>query len=289
MEIDIAALRGWIGRKEIRSALLDPVPGRLLAATLDAPGPEFREGMALPPLFHWLYFLPACRRSELAYDGHVARGDFLPPVPLPRRMWAASSIEFSAPLAFGETVMRTSEIIDVALKEGRSGPLMFVKLKHTLVGEAGCTALVEMQDLVYRNPPSAADAGSHPIPAADAARWVKQANPDATLLFRYSALTFNSHRIHYDRRYAVDVEGYAGLVVQGRLMATLLADHLLREMPYAHFRHFAFRAERPLFDGTPIFLRAQPAPDSLSVQLWSCDATGARYTQASITLQAPFA
>ena len=289
MEIDIGTLRGWIGRKEIRSAVLDPVPGRMLAATLDAPDTDLRDGMALPPLFHWLYFLPACRQSELAYDGHVARGAFLPPVPLPRRMWAASSIEFYAPLAFGETAVRTSEIIDVTLKEGRTGPLMFVKLKHTLVGEAGCTALVEMQDLVYRNPPSAADAGSHSIPVAATARWIKPVNPDATLLFRYSALTFNSHRIHYDRTYAVEVEGYAGLVVQGPLLATLLADHLLREMPSARFRHFAFRAERPLFDGTSVFLCAQPSSDPLSVLLWSCDATGARYTQASVTLQAPLA
>jgi 3-methylfumaryl-CoA hydratase len=289
MEIDIATLRGWIGRKEIRSERLHPVPGRLLAATLDAADTDLREGTALPPLFHWLYFLPAGRQSELALDGHAARGGFLPPVPLPRRMWAASSIEFAVPLGFGETVVRTSEIIDVAFKEGRSGPLIFVKLQHTLVGEAGCPALVEMQDLVYRNPPSAADAGSHPIPAASAARWVRRVKPDATLLFRYSALTFNSHRIHFDRRYAVEVEGYAGLVVQGPLMATLLADHLLREMPFARLRRFTFRAEKPLIDDTPIFLCAQPAPDRLAVQLWSCDATGARYTQASVTLQAPLA
>ena len=287
MEIDIATLRGWIGRKEIRSERLNPVPGRLLAATLDATDMDLREGLALPPLFHWLYFLPVCRQSELAHDGHAARGGFLPPVPLPRRMWAASSIEFAAPLGCGETVVRTSEIIDVTFKEGRSGPLIFVKFQHTLVGEAGRPALIEMQDLVYRNPPSAADAGSHPIPAASAARWVRQVTPDATLLFRYSALTFNSHRIHYDRPYAVEVEGYAGLVVQGPLMATLLADHLLREMPSARLRRFTFRAEKPLIDGTPIFLCAEPAPDRLSVQLWSCDATDARYTQASVNLQAP--
>lgn len=287
MGIDIATLRGWIGRTETRSEFLDPMPAQRLAATLDAPDADLRDGMPLPPLFHWLYFLPACRLSELAEDGHPARGAFLPPVPLPRRMWAASSIEFSAPLAFGEIVVRTTEIIDVALKEGRSGPLIFVKLKHALADAAGCTALVEMQDIVYRTPPSAADAGSHPIRAAQSARWVRQMTPDAKLLFRYSALTFNSHRIHYDRPYAVDVEGYAGVVVHGPLQATLLAHHLLREMPSARFRHFAFRAERPLFDGTPIFLCAQPSPDPLSLQLWSCDAAGVRHTQAFVTLQAP--
>jgi 3-methylfumaryl-CoA hydratase len=287
MGIDIVTLRGWIGRTETRSEVLDPAPARRLAATLDAPETDWREGMALPPLFHWLYFLPACRHSDLAEDGHPARGTFLPPVPLPRRMWAASAIEFLAPVAFGETVVRTTEILDVALKEGRSGPLIFVKLKHALVNAAGRTALVEMQDLVYRNPPSAADAGSHSIPAAQSARWIRQVTPDAQLLFRYSALTFNSHRIHYDRPYAVDVEGYAGLVVQGPLLATLLADHLLREMPSVRFRHFAFRAERPLFDGAPVFLCARPSPDPLGVQLWSCDAAGVRHTQAFVTLQAP--
>jgi 3-methylfumaryl-CoA hydratase len=243
--------------------------------------------MVLPPLGHWLYFLPACRQSELGQDGHPARGGFLPPVPLPRRMWAASSIDYASPLRFGETAVRTSEVIDVSFKEGRSGPLIFIKLQHTLVGEAGNPALVEMQDLVYRNPPSPTDSTRPADSAAGAARWVRPLAPDAMLLFRYSALTFNSHRIHYDRRYAMEVEGYAGLVVQGPLMATLLADHLLRELPSARFRRFTFRAERALIDGTPISLCAEPAADPCSVQLWSCDVTGSRYTRAAVTLQAP--
>jgi 3-methylfumaryl-CoA hydratase len=295
-DIPINELRQWIGRTESRSERLSPAPATLLNATLDSEEPVMREGMAVPPLFHWLYFLPVCRQSNLDTDGHPIRGGFLPPIPLPRRMWAAGQIDFSAPLIFGEVGTRTSEIIDVTLKHGRSGPLVFVKFRHVITTDAGRVALTETQDLVYRDQPKLGKTAQPDRPApvsasasASATRtatWTRQVKPDPVLLFRYSALTFNSHRIHYDRPYAIDAEGYPALVVHGPLMATLMVDHLLREMPAARLRRLTFRAERPVFDNAPFVLCIEKA-EATEYRLWSCDAAGALCTDASATIGPP--
>jgi len=278
--IDIDALRQWIGRRESRGDTITAAPVAALAATLD------RDGMppSLPPLYHWLYFLPVSPTASVGADGHPARGGFLPPVPLPRRMWAASRIGFHQPLHIGDSVTRISEISDVQWKQGRGGALVFVKLKHALMLRTGIAAITEEQDIVYRAAPRPGEVPPAPQAAPADALWRRSVLPDPVLLFRYSALTFNGHRIHYDRPYATGVEGYPGLVVHGPLIATLLVDHLLRCRPDAAIVRFKFRAVRPLFDGTPFELNACPSDDGRSMRLWASDAGGALCMDATATL-----
>ena len=256
--------------------MITAAPVRALAATLDRDDPEPRPGDALPPLWHWLYFLPVHRQSELGPDGHARRGGFLPPVPLPRRMWAGGRFEFHRPLRIGETVERVSRILDVRYKEGRTGPLVFVVVRHQ-IGDA----ITEEQDIVYRDSgaaPRAASVGHRPPPQA---AWQRVIHPDDVLLFRYSALTFNGHRIHYDRRYATEVEGYPGLVVHGPLLATLLLDLLRRNLPQLNVARFTFRANSPLFDIAPFAVCGQPQGDNVS--LWAKGADGELALEAAAT------
>jgi 3-methylfumaryl-CoA hydratase len=203
-------------------------------------------------------------------DGHPARGGFLPAVPLPRRMWAGGRLDLRGPLKVGDRVTRDSRVADIVLKEGRTGPLCFVTVLHRISTDRG-TAIEERQDIVYRG---ADRAGAVPASAAGGpartARWTKTIKVDPVLLFRYSALTFNGHRIHYDRAYVTGEEGYPGLVVHGPLQATLLltlaADQ--RGVP----RSFEFRSGRPLFDGADFAINAEPVEDRL--ELWVSDHLG---------------
>jgi 3-methylfumaryl-CoA hydratase len=281
-----SGLRAWIGRRsEIAHDLIGATPAAALAATLDHPAAAIEAGTELPPLWHWLYFLPLHRQSDIGADGHVRRGGFMPPVPLPRRMWAGSQFEFRAPLRVGDRVTRVSTIDDVSAKAGRSGPLVFVRVRHELQREGAAEpALVEWHDIVYRaaRPPGAVE--PPPQAAPTYAVWWRELVPDAVLLFRYSALTFNGHRIHYDRRYVTEVEGYPGLVVHGPLIATLLLDLLRREMPAARLAGFRFKALRPTFDLHPFSVHGRPAPDGRSVRLWAQDHEGWLTMEASATL-----
>jgi 3-methylfumaryl-CoA hydratase len=279
-DISLDALRAWIGKREAHVGLVTQAPLAALAATLDRDdGASFE----VPPLHHWLYFLPTTPMSQLGEDGHPARGGFLPPVPLPRRMWAASRLQFHRPLQVGETIARSSEITDVQAKDGKSGPLVFVKLRHELAS-GGLPAITEEQEIVYREPPRADAVAPVPKPAPAQAAWQREVRPDPVLLFRYSALTFNSHRIHYDRPYATGVEGYPALVVHGPLLATLLADLVRRHRPDARLLGFAFRALRPVFDHAPLHLCGAPAPDGRHVHLWVRDADGALCMEADAEL-----
>jgi 3-methylfumaryl-CoA hydratase len=255
-----------------------------LAATLDRANGGIQDGVELPPLYHWLYFLPVCRQSELGNDGHPALGGFLPPIPLPRRMWASSTIEFIHPLRIGEFATRDTEILDVQLKKGRSGSLVFVKLQHTISCTAG-VAIREVQELVYRDHPKPGDAMPSPAPAPFEPHAHTKIKPTAVLLFRYSALTFNAHRIHFDRSYATAVEGYPSLVVQGPLVATLLVDNLMREVGAARLRRFQFRALRPLFDHEPLDVCWQRLPEPNQFRLWTLNTDGAMCTEASATAE----
>jgi 3-methylfumaryl-CoA hydratase len=241
-----------------------------LAATLDIETDYPKARDVLPLLWHWLYFLPFPRQSELGPDGHAKRGGFLPPVELPRRMWAGGRVEFHHPLRVGEAITRTSRIVDVKFKEGRSGRLVFVLVRH----EIG-NALREEHDIVYRDHPRIEDPlPAPPIAPADAA-WERVVDPGDVLLFRYSALTFNGHRIHYDRRYATEVEGYPGLVVHGPLIATLLVDLVRRNLPAAVVTRFEFRAVSPIFDTGSFSVCGKPDDDGKSVRLWAKDPAGA--------------
>ena len=279
---DIEDLKRWIGRTETRDDIVSPQPVIGLAATLDRERLEAPAGAPLPALWNWLYFLPMHRQSELGADGHAKRGGFLPPVPLPRRMWAGSRLQWHAPLRVGDTVRRTSTIADVTVKQGRSGDLCFVRVHHRIDGPQG-TAIDEEHDIVYRPmPPAAAPAAAGPAGTADSgashgaagsagaqaerAPWQRDIVPDDTLLFRYSALTFNGHRIHYDRRYVTEVEGYPGLIVHGPLMATLLME-LATTHDARPVSRFAFRALSPIFDTAPFSVCGEP-DGTAGARLW---------------------
>ncbi len=279
MTLDIDHLRHWIGRRETRQDQATPVPVQALAATLDRDDPG-EPGSPVPPLWHWLYFLPLHRQSEIGPDGHARRGGFLPPVPLPRRMWAGSQLRFLAPLRVGQALERVSTIEDVRLKEGRSGSLVFVRVRHEIQA-GGQPAIEEFHDIVYRGPPGPdeAAAAGQPAPAADA-KWSRTIEPDDVLLFRYSALTFNGHRIHYDRRYVTEVEGYPGLIVHGPLIATLLLDLLRRQQPEARVTHFEFKALKPVFDTAAFQVQGCPQGDG-SARLWAVTPGGELAMQAT--------
>ena len=279
MALDVASLESWVGKTETRTDQITAAPIVSLSAAFDRDEPEPRPGDALPPLWHWLYFLPRDRQSDLAPDGLARRGGFLPAVPLPRRMWAGDRFEFHRPLHVGETVTRTSKILDVRHKEGRSGPLVFVRVRHE-IGDA----LVEEHEIAYRAQAKPGEVAPPAPPAPVHAQWERTINPDAVLLFRYSALTFNGHRIHYDRRYATEVEGYPGLVVHGPLIATLLADLLRRNLPGRAVAGLTFRAMSPLFDTAPFSVCGQPEDNGKTVRLWAGNATGGLAMDATAAL-----
>ncbi len=284
--MDERELQGWIGRRESRRDVFGPTPMAALAATLDHPPREVAPGTPLPPLWHWLYFLPLHRASELGPDGHARLGGFLPPVPLPRRMWAGSRFEFVAPLRVGDAAERVSTIENVAVKQGRSGPLVFVTVRHEVfTNGAAEPALSEWHDIVYRAAQRPGDAEPPPQAAPLGAQVTREWVPDDVLLFRYSALTFNGHRIHYDRRYVTEVEGYPGLIVHGPLIATLLLDLLGREWPQAQLTRFAFKALRPNFDGRP--MRVSARREGEAVRLWAQDHEGWLTMDATAVLKDP--
>jgi 3-methylfumaryl-CoA hydratase len=283
LEDALEDLGAWVGRSETVHDTIVPTPVAALTATLDHSKTVVLPGTPLPPLWHWLYFLPLHRQSEIGADGHARRGGFMPPVPLPRRMWAGSQLEFLAPLNVGDAVARTSTIAEVTQKVGRSGPLVFVKVRHELrCNGAAEPALVEFHDIVYREAKRPGDVEPPPVPAPTGAAWQRTVVPDDVLLFRYSALTFNGHRIHYDRKYVTEVEGYPGLVVHGPLIATLLLDLLRREAPGALVASFSFKAVRPTFDLHPFKLNGQR--DGHTVKLWAQDHEGWLTMQATATL-----
>ena len=249
----MAPLTDWIGRSEERRDHLAVQPCRFMQATLGHE-PTLAKGDALPQLWHWLYFLEAKPLHQLGRDGHPTKGEFLPPVSLPRRMWAGGRFEFHSPLILGKDVTKRSTIKSISEKEGRSGSLCFVTVAHE-VFQDGALAMTEEHDIVYREDPSQAAPKVAPKAAAKAAptdaSFSETVQPSEVMLFRYSALTFNGHRIHYDSAYAQQVEGYEGLVFHGPLTATLLVD-LARRQTGRMPRAFEFRGTAPL-SGLPAF------------------------------------
>lgn len=257
----------FIGKSMVQRDVLTHALAQRHAATLDLP---LAADAALPGI-HWCLCLPEAATAQLGPDGHPRRdiaGSFLPPIPLPRRMWASSSVEFLAPILLGAEVERTSTIADITAKSGGSGQLVFVTVEH-LTSVGGTEAVREKQNIVYREATSAAPAFLAPRTgdaAVDAAEWPEQRRlvPSEPLLLRFSALTFNAHRIHYDLPYARDEEGYAGLVVHGPLTATLLLNHATAVLG-APVRHFSFRGAAPAFCGEPLTLAARREGDRLAL------------------------
>ena len=290
VQIDAAALtklQSWRERSETISDIITAAPLRALSATLDRDDPVPEDGSAVPALWHWLYFLPHARQSEIGPDGHAKRGGFLPPVPLPRRMWAGGRLRWEAgnPLRMGQQVQRVSTIRSVQHKTGRSGELLFVLVEHRFSNQDGL-ALTEEHDIVYRGAARPGDPVPPPQqpPLAGQAAWSRTIVPDDVLLFRYSALTFNGHRIHYDRQYVTQVEGYPGLIVHGPLIATLLLDLLRRQLPGARLVAFDFKALRPTFDLHPFSVHGKPREDGRTIDLWAQDHEGLLTMHATATV-----
>lgn len=269
--IDIAHLKTWIGKQETLHDDISLFPAQALAAALDNESLPSK-GDALPAFWEWMYFLPTPKASATGEDGHPAKGGFLPPVPLPRRMWAAGEAQYLKTVVIGSPAKRVSTIESVDLKEGSTGTLIFVTVKHDIY-QLDELCISQLQNIVYREQP-AADAPLPPVKAAPAeASWSKTITPDPVLLFRYSALTFNGHRIHYDRTYAVQEELYPALVVHGPLLVTMLLELARTELPNETVSHIKFRAVRPTFDTAPFKVEAKLDGDKL--QLWSVDSDNA--------------
>jgi len=273
----------WTGRVQRAEDWVTPQRVAAWFAMLDhTDAPD--EGAPAPPGFHWTLAPPLVRESELGPDGHPLRdaNSFLPPIPMPRRMWAGSRLTFHRPLLIGDRVERESVITAIQQKQGSSSELVFVTIRHRFTTELGL-AIEEEQDLVYRPTAPIGDrrttetSTSSPAPAS---RWQRAIYPSETLLFRFSALTFNGHRIHYDRRYATEVENYPGLVVHAPLIATLLLDLLCGVIRSTSIERFTFKALRPTFNTSDFSISAEPAMEQNRFELWSADNRGERAVEA---------
>lgn len=257
----------WIGRKETSFAHISPSAVEAMAATTDLDSYPI-EGQPLPPGWHWLFFNPKVRKSRLGVDGHPAKGGFLPPIPLPRRMWAGSRIQYLEDLPIGSIATRVSRILSVKHKSGRQGALCFVTVEHTISSEDR-VRIVEEQDIVYREPtPPQSGTTSKPAEHEATSQWHETVTPDTTLLFRYSALTFNGHRIHYDLPYAQEQEGYPNLVVHGPLTATLLQQFAVKYGNGRRLKEFSFRGVTPLFVDSAFTLEGREQ-DETSLDVWA--------------------
>ena len=273
----------WLGKTEHAEDTIASQPAAALAATLDKLEFDARIGQPLPLAWHWIYFHSLAPASGLGVEGHQRLGGFLPPIPLPRRMWAGSRLKFHHPILIGDHLQRHSTIADITLKQGRSGPLAFVKVQHGYHRDGICV-LDEEHDIVYReaiNPNDKSAKKAPPIPAPTTSEWTKTIHPEPILLFRYSALIFNAHRIHYDRSYCKDVEGYPGLVVHGPLIATLLLDLITTSQPKP-VSSFNFRALAPVFDTEDFSVSGCSTKDS-NHELWAVNAQGELCMQATAT------
>lgn len=269
-EIDIEYLQGWVGKQETKEDDISLFPAQALAAALnndDIP----QKGDALPPFWEWLYFLPTPRGDATGADGHPDKGGFLPPVPLPRRMWAAGEVECHRPLLIGKPATRLSTIESVELKSGSTGTLVFVNVRHD-ISQEGVLCISQVQNIVYREQPTER-AELPPGKSAPAELdFMQLVKPDPVLLFRYSALTYNGHRIHYDRNYAVEEELYPALVVHGPLLVTLLLELKRHHFAKLAMKSFKFRAVRPTFDTAAFSVSVKKSENQLA--LWSADESG---------------
>lgn len=274
----------WIGRTETALDRVTPVPARAMEATLGRTPPAYAPGDDLPPLWLWLYFLPLAPMGAIGPDGHPQRGGFLPPVELARRMWAGSRCVFHGPVRIGDEIRRTSTIQKIEEKAGTAGPLVFVTVQHEIAAE-GRPVMTEAQDLVFMDiPPVWRAPAPTPLPPC---AWREPVAVDPVRLFRFSALTFNGHRIHYDRPYATEVEHYPGLVVHGPLQAVLLFDAATRRHPHRRPASFRFRGVRPLFDFDRVSVGGAPRDEGGradgGVDLYTATEDGAVGMQASLT------
>jgi len=276
-EINLDYLCNWVGKTHHDEDQISARHARLMAATVDLAHPErIRDGERLPPLWHWIYFLDGLPASELGRDGHPARGGFLPPVPLPNRMWAGGRVSFPAPMRIGSLIRKESSILKVDHKTGRSGDLVFVTVLHELKSPGGELLVREEHDIVYKGPTPPVSTASLPQPVP-AGQFTRTYTPTSTTLFRYSALTFNGHRIHYDADYCRNVEGYPNLVIHGPLTATLLAAYA-EEVSHSRVLEFSYRGIAPALLGESISLHANT--EGKNITLYAILGSGAICMQA---------
>lgn len=272
----------WVGRSEELADLIHVSPAIRLALLLGHDPKKLEDGKDLPPLAHWLYFQP--RHGRDAYDaaGQLRRGGVLPQIDgLPHRMWAGGRLSFPGSLTIGMPAQRRSIVTAVTRKEGRSGPLVFVTLRHEMASHSGGLAVIEEHDFVYRGPRTGSAA---PLAPLGDSVWRREVSLDVVTLFQYSALTFNSYRIHYDPDYAIREEHYSGAVVHGPLLATLLIDLVLRNCPGCRVEAFSFRSLTPLFAGDVISLNAKPDSLGRRIRLWAAGEHRGLAMEAEATL-----
>ena len=266
---------------QIHEDHIAPPPALGLAATLDITRRDLAPGKPLPPCWHWLYFTERTPASELSHDGHEKLGNFIPQMDLPRRMWAGSRIAFHQPLQIGEAATKQTMVKSVTEKTGRTGRLAFITLAHEITGDKG-GHISDEHDIVYREAPKPGESVPLPITPPEGAEWSETITPDPVMLFRYSALTFNGHRIHYDRDFCRDEEGYPGLVFHGPLTATLLLEALYNAHPEREVLDFRFRATAPLFDTAPF--KVMGRIDGVEAHLWAVTPAGGLAMQATSLL-----
>ena len=283
--LDLDDLRTHIGRSQTATDVIHAGPANFLRLAFGRPEPEFRDGDMLPPAWLGLYFLPRVASDALRPDGSPRDTGVVPPLSLPRRMFAGERVRFHTPVRIGETVRRETRLADISVKQGGTGTLVFATITSRVFGPSGL-ALEDERRTVFREEVKAGERNQAPrrdSPPSDAP-WRRSITPDPVLLFRFSALTFNSHRIHYDRTWAMQVEGYPGLVVHGPLTTTLLIDFARDQHPGKQIASYATQARAPLFDTAPFELRGRPATSGRGCDLWAVTPDGTIAMSAEVEL-----
>jgi 3-methylfumaryl-CoA hydratase len=285
-ELDLESLKAYVGRRQESTDVVTAAPANLLRLTLGRDDREFATGDPLPPGWHLLYFLPRFGPDELRDDGSPRDAGVVPPMPLPRRMFAGERFRFHRPIRVGETLRRETELADISVKSGGTGTLVFATVINRIVGPEGL-AIEEERRTVFREEIKPGERNQAPRreEAPADVPWRRRIEPEPILLFRFSALTFNSHRIHYDRTWAVDVEGYPDLVVHGPLTSTLLIDFARDSNPGRAFRAYTTQARAPLFVGAPFELRGRPTPGGRGGELWAVTPEGTVAMSAQAELE----
>jgi 3-methylfumaryl-CoA hydratase len=285
-ELSLESLKQHVGRRQVSTDVITAGPTNLLRLTLGRAEPEFHVGDPLPPGWHVLYFPPSFRTDELRPDGTPLDTGVIPPMPLPRRMFAGERLRFYRPIRIGEAVRRETELTDITVKPGGTGTLVFATVVSRMFAPDGL-ALEEERRTVFREEVKRGEGNQAPRreDAPTDLPWRQLVTPDPVLLFRFSALTFNSHRIHYDRAWAMEVEGYPGLVVHGPLTSTLLIDFARDHTPGRSIGTYSTQARAPLFDTAPFELRGRPTADGRSCELWAVTPEGTVAMSAQAELE----
>lgn len=283
--LDLDDLRSHIGRTQTATDVVHAGPANFLRLALGRSEPEYREGDVLPPAWLGLYFLPRVASDALRPDGSPRDTGVVPPLALPRRMFAGERVRLHGAVRVGDTLRRETRLADISVKHGGTGSLVFATVTSRVYGRDGLV-LEDERRTVFREEVKAGDRNQAPrreAPPNDAP-WRRSVAPDPVLLFRFSALTFNSHRIHYDRAWAIEVEGYPGLVVHGPLTTTLLIDFARDQNPGRRIAAYATQARAPLFDTAPFELRGRPAANGHGCELWAVTPEGTIATSAEVEL-----